>query len=286
MRSMAALDLDRVRTWFPALWSGPGAGEARFDGPGGSLVPSRVADAVADAMTAGMCQRGSLTPLQRRTEETVGAARAALGDLLGTDPRGVVVGRSMTALTFEIARTLAQGWGPGDEVVVTRLDHDSNIRPWVLAAERVGATVRWLDFDPVTAEREQWDDGNNTLALAPRVAVAYERNDETNDRLEEAGIEVVRIAGSELGSGRGGPRCMSCPIVRDPLCRAISGFREAWARAAFRTNRSNSPCPFHRFPYLLDNQSSAELRLPGPRAAHARHPRRRLPVERDVIAAA
>jgi arginine deiminase len=72
-------------------------------------------------------------------------------------------------------------------------------------------------LDPVTAEREQWDDGNNTLALAPRVAVAYERNDETNERLEEAGIGVVRIAGSELGSGRGGPRCMSCPIVRDPL---------------------------------------------------------------------
>ena len=72
-------------------------------------------------------------------------------------------------------------------------------------------------LDPVTAEREQWDDGNNTLALAPRVAVAYERNDETNARLEEAGIEVVRIAGSELGSGRGGPRCMSCPISRDPL---------------------------------------------------------------------
>ncbi len=72
-------------------------------------------------------------------------------------------------------------------------------------------------LDPVTAEREQWDDGNNTLAIAPRVAVAYERNDQTNERLEEAGIEVVRIAGSELGSGRGGPRCMSCPITRDPL---------------------------------------------------------------------
>ncbi len=72
-------------------------------------------------------------------------------------------------------------------------------------------------LDPVTAEREQWDDGNNTLALAPRVAVAYERNTETNARLEEAGIEVVRISGSELGSGRGGPRCMSCPIERDPL---------------------------------------------------------------------
>ena len=72
-------------------------------------------------------------------------------------------------------------------------------------------------LDPVVAEREQWDDGNNTLAIAPRVAVAYERNDETNARLEESGIEVVRIAGSELGSGRGGPRCMSCPIWRDPL---------------------------------------------------------------------
>ena len=70
---------------------------------------------------------------------------------------------------------------------------------------------------PVTAEREQWDDGNNTLAIAPRVAVAYERNVETNARLEAAGIEVVAIAGSELGSGRGGPRCMSCPVRRDFL---------------------------------------------------------------------
>ena len=90
----------------------------------------------------------------------------------------------------------------------------------VAAAKAMGIdTLRIIDtgLDPVTAEREQWDDGNNTLAIAPRVAVAYERNVETNARLEEAGIEVVRIAGSELGSGRGGPRCMSCPVVRDPL---------------------------------------------------------------------
>ncbi|RLK60118.1 arginine deiminase [Actinokineospora cianjurensis] len=72
-------------------------------------------------------------------------------------------------------------------------------------------------LDPVTAEREQWDDGNNTLALAPGVVVAYERNVETNSRLEDAGIEVLRISGSELGTGRGGPRCMSCPVSRDPL---------------------------------------------------------------------
>jgi arginine deiminase len=72
-------------------------------------------------------------------------------------------------------------------------------------------------LDPVTAEREQWDDGNNTLAVEPKVAVAYERNAETNQRLVEAGIEVIPIAGSELGSGRGGPRCMSCPIARDDV---------------------------------------------------------------------
>jgi arginine deiminase len=72
-------------------------------------------------------------------------------------------------------------------------------------------------LDPVTAEREQWDDGNNTLAIAPRLCVAYERNVETNAQLERAGIEVVRISGSELGSGRGGPRCMSCPVERAPL---------------------------------------------------------------------
>jgi arginine deiminase len=90
----------------------------------------------------------------------------------------------------------------------------------VAAAKAMGLdTLRHLDtgLDPVTAEREQWDDGNNTLAIGPRLAVAYERNVETNAHLEAAGIEVVRIAGSELGSGRGGPRCMSCPIARDPL---------------------------------------------------------------------
>ena len=88
----------------------------------------------------------------------------------------------------------------------------------VAAAKAMGIdTLRQIDtgLDPVTAEREQWDDGNNTLAVAPRIAVAYERNVETNARLRDAGIDVISIAGSELGSGRGGPRCMSCPIVRD-----------------------------------------------------------------------
>ena len=89
----------------------------------------------------------------------------------------------------------------------------------VAAAKAMGIdTLRVIDtgLDPVTAEREQWDDGNNTLAIAPRVCVAYERNVETNARLEAAGIDVLRIRGSELGSGRGGPRCMSCPVAREP----------------------------------------------------------------------
>jgi arginine deiminase len=93
--------------------------------------------------------------------------------------------------------------------------------PFLVAAAKAMSidTLHQIDtgLDPVTAEREQWDDGNNTLALAPRVAVAYERNVETNSRLEEAGIEVIAIPGSELGSGRGGPRCMSCPVSREPL---------------------------------------------------------------------
>jgi arginine deiminase len=93
-------------------------------------------------------------------------------------------------------------------------------RPFLAAAaDAMGIDrLRIIDtgLDPVTAEREQWDDGNNTLALAPRLCVAYERNVETNAQLERAGIEVIRIAGSELGSGRGGPRCMSCPVSREP----------------------------------------------------------------------
>ncbi|MET0838071.1 MAG: arginine deiminase family protein, partial [Marmoricola sp.] len=97
----------------------------------------------------------------------------------------------------------------------------ADAEPFLVAAAKAMEidTLHQIDtgLDPVTAEREQWDDGNNPLAVAPRVAVAYERNVETNSRLEEAGFEVIAIAGSELGSGRGGPRCMSCPIARDEV---------------------------------------------------------------------
>jgi arginine deiminase len=113
-----------------------------------------------------------------------------------------------------VALTVSAAPDPGGEPRI------SGPEPFLTAAAKAMHidTLRIIDtgLDPVTAEREQWDDGNNTLAIAPRVAVAYERNTETNAQLERAGIEVIRIPGSELGSGRGGPRCMSCPVQRAP----------------------------------------------------------------------
>jgi len=139
-------DVDRVRARIRALADGT----AYFDGPGGTQMPDVVADAMADVLKAGVSNRGSVTAAEQRAEATVVAARMAGADLVNADPAGIVFGRSMTELTFEVARTLAQDWGPGDEVVVTRLDHDANIRPWVTYAERTGATVRWAPFDPQT----------------------------------------------------------------------------------------------------------------------------------------
>ncbi len=128
--------------------------------------------------------------------------------------RDAVVMYPPVADTLAAYAVTADG-GPGGQVRV------EGPEPFLVAAAKAMRidTLRVIDtgLDPVTAEREQWDDGNNTLALAPGLVVAYERNTETNARLEDAGIEVVRIAGSELGSGRGGPRCMSCPVLREPL---------------------------------------------------------------------
>jgi cysteine desulfurase family protein (TIGR01976 family) len=142
-----AYDVNAVRAHFPAL----DEGAAHFDGPGGSQVPDVVADAVAATLHSAVANRGSVTTAERRAEGIVTQARRAAADLVGGVPGGIVFGRSMTALTYEIARALAKGWGPGDEVVVTRLDHDANVRPWVQAADACGATVRWVSFDGASA---------------------------------------------------------------------------------------------------------------------------------------
>ncbi len=154
-------DIDRVRAQFPAL----AGGTAFFDGPGGTQVPSSVAAAISDAMVGGLSNRDRGTATGRRADDIVLGARSAMGDLLGAASESIVFGRSMTALTYDLARTLATGWGPGDEVVVTTLDHDANVRPWVHAAEAAGATVRWAHFDSSTGELPV---EAVTAALSPR----------------------------------------------------------------------------------------------------------------------
>ena len=143
-----AYDATRLRARVPGLREGA----AHFDGPGGTQVPDEVADAISETLRAAVSNRGRGTAAERRADDIVVGARQAMADLLGADPRGIVFGRSMTQITMDIARTLAQDWGPGDEVVVSRLDHDADVRPWVIHAERAGATVRWADFDPATGE--------------------------------------------------------------------------------------------------------------------------------------
>jgi cysteine desulfurase family protein (TIGR01976 family) len=115
-------------------------------------VPQPVADAVARTLASPVSNRGPHTAPQRAADEIVHSCRAALGDLLAADPRGIIFGRSMTQVTYDLSRAIAKTWKPGDEVVVSRLDHDGNVRPWVQAAEARGVTVRWIDFDPETAE--------------------------------------------------------------------------------------------------------------------------------------
>ena len=141
-------DVAALRAHFPALADGT----AYFDAPGGTQVPDVVAEAVAGTLTRGVSNRGRVTASERAADEVVLEFRRAMADLLGADPDAVVFGRSATALTYDLSRTLARTWTAGDEVVVTRLDHDANIRPWAQAAARAGATVRWVDFDPATGE--------------------------------------------------------------------------------------------------------------------------------------
>lgn len=148
-------DVDTVRTDFPAL----AEGLAHFDGPGGTQVPSSVSDAVAGAMRSAVSNRHGPFASSRRADQLVEQARAAVADLVGGDPAGVVLGQSMTANTYVLAGALARTWRPGDEVVLSRLDHDADVRPWVQAAARAGATVRWADVDLDSAElpAEQYD---------------------------------------------------------------------------------------------------------------------------------
>ncbi|RZU74697.1 cysteine desulfurase family protein (TIGR01976 family) [Micromonospora kangleipakensis] len=174
-------DIARTRAAYPALTEG----FVHFDGAGGTQTAQPVIEAVTAAMRAAIGNRSAAFVPGRRSLDLVAAARSAVADLLGARPEGVVLGPSATALTYTLARTLAAAWRPGDEVVVSRLDHDANVRPWVQAAEAAGATVRWAEFDPATGELPagQYADlvgertrlvavtaGSNAIGTAPDVA--------------------------------------------------------------------------------------------------------------------
>jgi cysteine desulfurase family protein (TIGR01976 family) len=148
-------DVRRVRALYPALADG----HAYLDGAAGTQVPQAVVDAVAGAYRQGIGNAGGAFPASARSDAIVAACRAAVADLAGGDPDGVVLGPNMTTLTYRLAAALAAGWRAGDEVVVSRLDHDANVRPWLQVAARHGATVRWAEVDLATGELpvEQFD---------------------------------------------------------------------------------------------------------------------------------
>ena len=141
-------DVNKIRSHFPSL----NTCLAYFDGPGGSQVPTSVAQAVAQTLMSPISNRGVVTQSEKNAEAIVLAFRSAVADLVDCDPRGVIYGRSWTQLSYDISRALAKGWGPGDEIVVSRLEHDSNLRPWIQAAESAGAMVRWAEMDTSTGE--------------------------------------------------------------------------------------------------------------------------------------
>src|ERR1700690_3199099 len=141
-------DVSRVRAAYPALRDG----YAYLDGAAGTQVPDAVIEAIADTYRAGIGNAGGAFPASDRAGAIVAECRRAVADLTGGHPDGVILGPNMTTLTYRLADTLSRRWEPGDEVVVSRLDHDANVRPWVQAAARREATVRWAEVDVSTTE--------------------------------------------------------------------------------------------------------------------------------------
>jgi cysteine desulfurase family protein (TIGR01976 family) len=156
-----ALDLTALRARFPSLASGL----AFFDGPAGTQTPTAVADAIAMTLTQPLSNRGTSGESDLNAEHAVQRFRSAYADLLNMPAAGIVHGRSATQLTYDFSRHLAKTWREGDEIVVSRLDHDANVRPWVQAAERAGVTVRWIEIDPAATEL---DLDSYELALSAR----------------------------------------------------------------------------------------------------------------------
>jgi cysteine desulfurase family protein (TIGR01976 family) len=143
-----AFDVTRVRAAYPALADG----YAYLDGAAGTQVPAAVIAAVSAAYQAGIGNAGGAFPASARSDAITQTCREGVADLVGGDPAGVVLGPNMTTLTYRMAGAIARTWRPGDEVIVSKLDHDANVRPWIQAAARTGAVVLWAEVDPATGE--------------------------------------------------------------------------------------------------------------------------------------
>ena len=159
---MPNFDPNSIRPFFPALAQTDDLGQPLifFDGPGGTQVTQGVIDAISDYLVHRNANTHSAFTTSHRTDETLAAAHNALADFLNApSPDEIVFGPNMTTLTFALSRALARTWQPGDEVIVTRLDHDANIAPW-LALQEQGIVIRHLDFDPAdcTLRVDELDD--------------------------------------------------------------------------------------------------------------------------------
>lgn len=145
------LDPEPLRACFPALTSGA----VFFDNPGGTQVPQHVVDRMTNYLLHTNANHGGAFQTSRESDAVIDRAHAAVAAFFNAaSPDEIVFGPNMTSLTFSISRALARELGPGDEIIVTRLDHDANISPWLLAAEDRGCSVRWLDFDVETCTLE------------------------------------------------------------------------------------------------------------------------------------
>ncbi len=173
-----ALDVAWCRRQFPALRrTVAGQPAVFFDGPGGSQVPERVIDMVGHYLGHVNANHGGLFVTSRESDEILEAAREALADFYGTDDAGTIVfGPNMTSLTLALSRALARTWQPGDEVLVTRLDHDANVSPWVLAARDAGATVRHVEIRREDCTLDRDDFGRKLSRKTRLVAVGYASN--------------------------------------------------------------------------------------------------------------
>jgi cysteine desulfurase family protein (TIGR01976 family) len=145
--------VETIRTHFPALTRHQnGKPVAYFDGPGGTQTPTAVVDAISDYLLHHNANTHWNYPTSAETDAALAHARSAFADFFNASPNEIVFGNNMTTLTFHVSRALGRGWGPGDEIVVTELDHQANVAPWRSLAQERGVTVRAVPFDVRTGE--------------------------------------------------------------------------------------------------------------------------------------